>query len=52
MKEKRRKTNMELMVGEKIISINIYKQEKDLLARACDETFIGKTFEEGKYFLD
>jgi hypothetical protein len=35
-----------------MISIKIYKQGGDVLIGACDEELIGKTFEEGKYFLD
>ena len=35
-----------------MISIKVYKKGKDLLIGACDETLIGKTFEEGKFHLE
>jgi len=35
-----------------MISIKVYKQGHDTLVGACDEKLIGKTFEEGKYFLE
>jgi hypothetical protein len=35
-----------------MISIKIYKKGNDLLIGACDETLIGKTFEEGKFHLE
>ena len=35
-----------------MISIKVYKKGNDLLIGACDETLIGKTFEEGKFHLE
>jgi hypothetical protein len=35
-----------------MISIKIYKKGNDLLIGACDETLLGKTFEEGKFHLE
>jgi hypothetical protein len=35
-----------------MISVKIYRKGNDLLIGACDEDLIGKTLEEGKYFLE